>query len=103
MDLHTVLTSAAVGRPPEPDGTVDVLAQQGPAPAVVAFTAIASLYPTLANNKVDDVITSPSTILGVPVLLLCLCTIYLCVRLALPGAPARILSFTLTYLVHFPA
>jgi len=39
MDLHTVLTSAAVGRPPEPDGTVDVLAQQGPAAAVVAFSA----------------------------------------------------------------
>src|SRR6478752_2995737 len=39
MDLHTVLTAAAAGRPPEPDGTVDVLAQQGPAAAVVAFSA----------------------------------------------------------------
>ena len=39
MDLHTVLTAAVVGRPPEPDGTVDVLSQQGPAAAVVAFSA----------------------------------------------------------------
>ncbi len=39
MTLYDVLAAAAAGRPPEPDGTVDVLAQQGPAAAVVAFSA----------------------------------------------------------------
>jgi GNAT superfamily N-acetyltransferase len=39
MSLYDVLSAAAAGRPPEPDGTVEVLPQQGPAAAVVAFSA----------------------------------------------------------------
>lgn len=39
MSLYDVLLAAADGRPPAPDGTVEVLPQQGPAAAVVAFSA----------------------------------------------------------------
>jgi len=39
MSLYDELTAAAVGRPPEPDGSVRVLPQDGPAAAVVAFSA----------------------------------------------------------------
>jgi hypothetical protein len=39
MTLYDVLSAAAAGRPPEPDGTVEVLSRQGPAAAVVAFSA----------------------------------------------------------------
>ena len=39
MSLHDELTAAAEGRPPEPDGSVRVLPQDGPAAAVVAFSA----------------------------------------------------------------
>jgi GNAT superfamily N-acetyltransferase len=39
MTLYDVLSAAAAGRPPEPDGTVEVLRQQGPAAGVVAFSA----------------------------------------------------------------
>ncbi len=39
MSLAAVLRAAARGRPPEPDGTVDVLPMQGPAAGVVAFSA----------------------------------------------------------------
>jgi GNAT superfamily N-acetyltransferase len=39
MSLLDVLRAAAEGRPPEPDGTVDVMPQQGPAAGVVAFSA----------------------------------------------------------------
>lgn len=39
MSLYDVLLAAADGRPPSPDGTVEVLPQQGPAAAVVAFSA----------------------------------------------------------------
>ena len=39
MTLSDVLRAAAAGRPPEPDGTVEVLPQQGLAAAVVAFSA----------------------------------------------------------------
>ncbi len=39
MSLYDVLTDAASGRPPEADGTVEVLPQQGLAAAVVAFSA----------------------------------------------------------------
>lgn len=39
MSLYDVLLAAADGRPPAPDGTVEALPQQGPAAAVVAFSA----------------------------------------------------------------
>ena len=39
MSLYDVLTAAAAGRPPEPDGSVRVLPQHGPAAGVVAFSA----------------------------------------------------------------
>ncbi len=39
MSLGDVLRAAADGRPPEPDGTVDVLPQHGRAAGVVAFSA----------------------------------------------------------------
>ena len=39
MNLYDVLGAAAAGWPPEPDGTVEVLGQDGPAAAVVAFSA----------------------------------------------------------------
>ena len=39
MSLLDVLRAAADGRPPEPDGTVDVLPQHGRAAGVVAFSA----------------------------------------------------------------
>lgn len=39
MSLYDVLLAAAGGRPPAPDGTVEVLPQHGPAAAVVAFSA----------------------------------------------------------------
>ena len=39
MSLSDVLRGAADGRPPEPDGTVDVLPQEGRAAGVVAFSA----------------------------------------------------------------
>ena len=39
MSLYDVLSDAARGRPPEADGTVEVLPQQGLAAAVVAFSA----------------------------------------------------------------
>jgi GNAT superfamily N-acetyltransferase len=39
MSLLDVLRAAAEGRPPEPDGTVEVMPQQGPAAGVVAFSA----------------------------------------------------------------
>ncbi len=39
MSLARMLHAAADGRPPEPDGTVQVLPQQGPAAGVVAFSA----------------------------------------------------------------
>jgi GNAT superfamily N-acetyltransferase len=39
MSLLDVLRAAAEGRPPEPDGTVDVLPQHGRAAGVVAFSA----------------------------------------------------------------
>ncbi len=39
MTLDVVLRAAAAGRPPEPDGTVEVLPQHGLAAAVVAFSA----------------------------------------------------------------
>ena len=39
MSLYDELTAAAAGRPPAPDGSVRVLPQDGPAAAVVAFSA----------------------------------------------------------------
>ena len=39
MSLLDVLRAAVDGRPPEPDGTVEVLPQLGPAAGVVAFSA----------------------------------------------------------------
>ena len=39
MSLYDDLTAAAAGRPPAPDGSVRVLPQDGPAAAVVAFSA----------------------------------------------------------------
>lgn len=39
MSLADVLRAAAEGRPPEPDGSVDVLPQHGRAAGVVAFSA----------------------------------------------------------------
>ena len=39
MSLLDVLGAAVDGRPPEPDGTVEVLPQLGPAAGVVAFSA----------------------------------------------------------------
>ncbi len=39
MTLDAVLRAAADGRPPDPDGTVEVMPQQGLAAAVVAFSA----------------------------------------------------------------
>jgi GNAT superfamily N-acetyltransferase len=39
VSLYDVLTDAARGRPPEADGTVEVVPQAGPAAAVVAFSA----------------------------------------------------------------
>lgn len=39
MSLSGVLAAAAHGRPPVPDGSVDVIPQHGPAAGVVAFSA----------------------------------------------------------------
>ena len=39
MSLYDVLTAAADGRPPEPDGSVGCCPQDGPAAGVVAFSA----------------------------------------------------------------
>jgi GNAT superfamily N-acetyltransferase len=39
MSLYDVLIAAAAGRHPEPDGSVDVMPQLGPAAGVVAFSA----------------------------------------------------------------
>lgn len=39
MTLAEVLAAAAAGRPPEPDGRVDVLPRAGPVAGVVAFSA----------------------------------------------------------------
>lgn len=39
MTLDAVLRAAAAGRPPEPDGRVEVLPQAGPVAGVVAFSA----------------------------------------------------------------
>jgi GNAT superfamily N-acetyltransferase len=58
MTLYDVLAAAAAGRPPEPDGTVEVLARQGPAAAVVAFSAhfvvAADVEPEWVRGQLPD-------------------------------------------------